>query len=76
MLSATFDDREGGANDPAFSVDLTSFTAIFCRTEILQIIRGNYYTSQGDPDSIMAVPKSIHFLDYLNFGVLFDFFLW
>ena len=22
------------------------------------------------------VSKSVHFLDYLNFGVLFDFFLW
>ena len=21
-------------------------------------------------------PKSVHFLDYLNFGALFDFFLW
>ena len=41
----------GGANDPAFSVDLTSSTAILRRTEILQIIRGNCYTSQGDPDS-------------------------
>ena len=51
MLSATFDDRGGGANDPAFSVDLTSFTAIFCSPEILQIFRGNCYTSQGDPDS-------------------------
>ena len=22
------------------------------------------------------VPKSVHFIDYLNFGALFDFFLW
>ena len=53
MLSATFDDWGGGANanDPAFSVDLTRSTAIFHRTEILQIIRENCYTSQGDPDS-------------------------
>ena len=41
----------GGANDPAFSVDLTSSTAIFHSPEILQIFRGNCYTSQGDPDS-------------------------
>ena len=51
MLSATFDDRGGRANDPAFSVDLTSSTAIFRSPEILQIFRGNCYTSQGDPDS-------------------------
>ena len=51
MLSATFNDRGGGADDPAFSVDLTSSTAIFRSPEILQIFRGNCYTSQGDPDS-------------------------
>ena len=51
MLSATFDDRGGGANDPAFSVDLTSSTAVFRSHKILQIFRGNCYTSQGDPDS-------------------------
>ena len=43
--------RGAGANDPAFSVDLTSSMAIFRRTEILQIIHGNCYTSQGGPDS-------------------------
>ena len=38
MLSATFDDRGGGANDPAFSVDLTRSRAIFRDPEILYII--------------------------------------
>ena len=51
MLSATFDDRGGGANDLAFSMDLTISTAIFHSPEILKIFRGNCYTSQGDPDS-------------------------
>ena len=51
MLSATFDDRGGRANDPAFSTDLNSSKAIFRSPEILQIFRGNCYTSQGDPDS-------------------------
>ena len=51
MLSATFDDRGGGANDPAFSVDLTMSRAIFHDPEILYIIRGTCCTSQGDPDS-------------------------
>ena len=36
MLSATFDDQ-GGANNPAFSVDLTSSTANFRSPEILKI---------------------------------------
>ena len=48
--SMTFPDW-GGANDPAFSVDLTSSTAIFHSPEILHIFRGNCYTSKGDPDS-------------------------
>ena len=54
MLSATFGDRGGGANDPAFSVDLTRSRAIFRDPEILYIIRGTCCTSQqsqGDPDS-------------------------
>ena len=29
----------------------------------------------SDP-MLNPVPKSVHFLDYLNFGALFDFFLW
>ena len=41
----------GGANDPAFSMDLNSSKAIFRSPEILEIFRGNCYTSQGDPDS-------------------------
>ena len=51
MLSATFDDRGGGANYPAFSADLTSSRAIFRDPEILYIIRRTCCTSQGDPDS-------------------------
>ena len=51
MLSATFDDRGGGANDPAFSVDLTRSRAIFRDPEILYIISGTCCTSHGDPDS-------------------------
>ena len=43
--------RGGGANDPAFSVDLTRSRAIFRDPEILYIIRGTCSTSQGDPDS-------------------------
>ena len=50
MLSATFDDRWGGANDHAFSIDLTRSRANFCTPEILYIIHRNFYTSQGDPD--------------------------
>ena len=57
MLSATFNDRGGGANYPAFSVDLTSSTAIFRSPEILQIFRRNCYTSQGDPDSSFPLWK-------------------
>ena len=34
MLSATFHDRSGGADDPDFSVDLTRSTAIFRTSEI------------------------------------------
>ena len=51
LLSATFDDREGGANYPAFSVDLTRSRAIFRDPEIVYIIRRTCCTSQGDPDS-------------------------
>ena len=51
MLSATFHDWGGGADDPDFSVDLTRSTAIFRAPEILYIIRRNCCTSQGDPDS-------------------------
>ena len=51
MLSATFDDRGGGANYPAFSMDLTRSRAIFHDPEILYIIRRTCCTSQGDPDS-------------------------
>ena len=40
-----------GANDPAFSVDLTRSRANFRIPEILYTIRQNCYTSQGDPDS-------------------------
>ena len=29
----------------------------------------------SDP-MLKTIPKSVHFLDYLNFGSLFDFFLW
>ena len=57
MLSATFDDRGGGANDPAFSVDLTRSRAIFHDPEILYIIRGTCCTSQGDPDSSFPYGK-------------------
>ena len=52
MLSATFHDRGGRANDPDFSVYLNRSTATFRTPEILYIIRRNWYTSQGDPDSI------------------------
>ena len=51
MLSATFDDWEGGANYDAFSVDLTRSRAIFRDPEILCIIGRTCCTSQGDPDS-------------------------
>ena len=51
MLSATFDDRGGAANYPAFSVDLTRSRAIFRDPEILYIICRTCCTSQGDPDS-------------------------
>ena len=51
MLSATFHDWGGGADDPDFSVDLTRSMATFRTPEILYIIRRNCYTTQGDPDS-------------------------
>ena len=51
MLSATFYDQEGGADNPDFSVDLTWSMATIRTIEILYIIRRNCYTSQGDPDS-------------------------
>ena len=51
MLSATFDDRGGGANYSTFSVNLTRSRAIFSDPEILYIIRRTCCTSQGDPDS-------------------------
>ena len=69
MLSATFDDWGGGANDPAFSVDLTSSTAIFRSPEILQIFRGNCYTSQGDPDSSFPLWAESVILDWLVFSL-------
>ena len=61
MLSATFHDWGVGADDPDFSVDLTWSTATICTPEILYIIRRNFYTSQGDPDS------SFPYLDSLSF---------
>ena len=51
MLSATFHDWGGGADDPDFSIDLTWSTATIRTHEILYIICRNCYTSQGDPDS-------------------------
>ena len=51
MLSTTFQDWGGGADDPDLSVALTRSTATFHTPEILHIIRRNCYTSQGDPDS-------------------------
>ena len=41
----------------------------------------NRVTNHGDMSTfskpvLSHVPKSGHFLDYLNFGALFDFFLW
>ena len=51
MLSATFHNWGGGADDPDFSVDLTRSTATFHTPEILYIIRRSRCTSQGDPDS-------------------------
>ena len=41
----------GGANYPAYSVDLTRSRAIFHDPEILYIICRTCCTSQGDPDS-------------------------
>ena len=55
MLSTTFDDREGRANDPDFSVNLTRPRATFHTPEILYIMSRNYYTSQGDPDSSFSL---------------------
>ena len=52
MISATFHDWGGRANDPDFSIDHTWSTASIRTPKILDIIRRNCYTSQGDPDSI------------------------
>ena len=51
MLSATFNDRGGGANDRAFSVNLSRSRAIFRDPETFYIIRGTCYTSQADANS-------------------------
>ena len=51
MLTATFHDQGGGANDPDFSVNLTRSTATLRTPEILYIICRNCYTFQDDPDS-------------------------
>ena len=45
-------------------------------------IRGEIYKwmesrlSRVSDPMLNPVPKSVHFLDYLNFGTLFDIFLW
>ena len=51
MLSATFHDRGGGADDPDLSFALTRVTATFRSPEILYIICRNCYSYQGDSDS-------------------------
>ena len=51
MLSDTFHDRGGVADDPDFSVDLTRSTVTFRTPEILYIFHRNCCTSQGDDDS-------------------------
>ena len=51
MLSATFYDRGGEADDPDFSVDFARSTATFHTPEIVHIMSRNCYTSQGDNDS-------------------------
>ena len=67
LLSATFHDWGGRANDPDFSVDLTISTASFQTPEILYTIRSNCYTSQGDPDSSFP---------YLDFETTSKFGAW
>ena len=75
MLSNTFDDLGGGANDSAFFVDLASSKAIFHRTEILQIIRGNCYTSQGDIDSSFPLRHPVNMeLGVILTGLCLKFF--
>ena len=59
MLSTTFNDRVGGAKDPAFSVDLTRSRAICHDPEILYIIRGTCCTSQGDRDSSFSYGRTM-----------------
>ena len=51
MLSTTFHDWGGRADDPDFSVDLTRSMATFRTPEILYKIHRNCYTYQGDPDN-------------------------
>ena len=51
MLSATFQDWGGGANNPDLSVTLTRSMDTFRSPDLLYIIRRNSYTPQGDPDS-------------------------
>ena len=51
MLSTTFHDQGGTADDPNFSVNLTRSTATFRTPEILYVICRNCYTSQGDPNN-------------------------
>ena len=76
MLSATFDDRGGGANDPPFSVDLTRSRAIFRDPEILYIIRRTCCTSQGDPDSSFPYrlqdPQKAYIFYAIHFHYIFQ----
>ena len=59
MLSATFHDWGGRADDPNLSVALTRSMAAFHSPDLLYIIRRNCYTSQGDPDSSFPLWKLI-----------------
>ena len=72
MLSATFHDRDNGADDPDFSVDLTRSTATLRTPEILYIISRNCYTSQGDPDSTFPYLTNTQFE---NFNMCLQIFI-
>ena len=71
MLSATFHDRGGGADDPDFSIDLTRFTATFRTPEMSYTIHRNFYTSQGDPDS--SFPYLLYINKHINNAKLHKF---
>ena len=73
MLSDTFHEWGGVADDPDFSVDLTRSMATFHTPEILYILRRNCCTSQGDPDSSFPYLVGNRFGKSTNISMISNF---